>query len=69
MPLYEKLTLRKRFLVETVFDTLKNTFNISHTRHRSPANACINILAALVAYAYKTNKKTVKSLTIIQNLG
>ena len=68
MPMAEKLILRKRFLVETVFDALKNTLNISHTRHRSPANACVNILAALVAYAYKTNKNAKKNMTaLIQN--
>ncbi|MEN8237401.1 MAG: transposase [Pseudomonadota bacterium] len=38
MPLIEKLLLRKRFLVETVFDILKVHMNISHTRHRSPTN-------------------------------
>lgn len=67
MPLYEKIILRKRFLVETVFDTLKNTLNISHTRHRSPTNASVNILAALVAYAYKTNKNALKTSSLIQN--
>lgn len=67
IPFYEKLILRKRFLVETAFDTLKNTFNLSHTRHRSPTNACVNILAALVAYAYKTNKPALKNMNLIQN--
>ena len=67
MPLYEKLFLRKRFLVETVFDTLKNTLNLSHTRHRSPTNACVNILAALIAYAYKTNKSALNRKPLIQN--
>ena len=67
MPLYEKLFLRKRFLVETVFDTLKNNLNLSHTRHRSPTNACVNILAALIAYAYKTNKSALNRKPLIQN--
>jgi hypothetical protein len=54
MPLIEKLLLKKRFVAETVFDILKAQTNIQHTRHRSPANALVNILAALVAYSTKS---------------
>lgn len=65
--IYEKIILRKRFLVETVFDCLKNQCNINHSRYRSPANACINILASLAAYCFKNNKPHLKNLTIIPN--
>lgn len=41
MPLIEKILLRKRFLIETLFDILKIHMNLSHTRHRSPMNACV----------------------------
>jgi hypothetical protein len=61
MPLMDKLMLRKRFLIETVFGVLKQDMNIDHTRHRSPFNFLVNLLAALVAYSYKTNKPAVKS--------
>lgn len=60
----EKLLLRKRFIVETVFDILKSETNINHTRHRSPMNAAVNIISALVAYAFKTNKPKVKGVLI-----
>lgn len=56
MTLRDKILLRKRTIIETVFDYLKNKMNIEHTRHRSPINAFVNILAALVAYAFKKNK-------------
>lgn len=56
MPLIEKIMLRKRFLVETIFDVLKVHMNLSHTRHRSPTNACVNILSCLTAYQLKENK-------------
>jgi len=56
MPMQDKLLLRKRSIVETVFEILKHDMNIDHTRHRSPANACVNILAALVAYCLRINK-------------
>ena len=52
--------LRKRNLIETVFGYLKNTLNIEHTRHRSPVNAFVNILAALVTYSLKKNKPSLK---------
>ena len=68
MPLIEKLLLRKRFIIETIFDILKNQMNFSHTRHRSPINACINILPCLSAYQLKSHKPSFSSLTtLIQN--
>jgi transposase len=59
MPLMEKLLLKKRFVVETVFDILKAETNLQHTRHRSPANALVNILSALIAYSIKNNKPAI----------
>ena len=50
MNLYDKILLRKRALVETVNDELKNVCHIEHTRHRSVDNFAVNILAALIAY-------------------
>ena len=35
MPLVDKLLLRKRALIESVNDPLKNIAQIEHTRHRS----------------------------------
>ena len=59
MDLKEKIMLRKRSLIETVFGYLKNTLNIEHTRHRSPINAFVNILASLVSYSLKKNKPSI----------
>ena len=50
MNLYDKILLRKRALVETVNDELKNVCHIEHTRHRSVDNFAVNLLAALIAY-------------------
>jgi hypothetical protein len=60
LTLKDKILLRKRNLIETVFGYLKNTLNIEHTRHRSPINAFVNMLAALVTYSLKKNKPAVK---------
>lgn len=60
----EKLLLRKRFIVETVFHILKSETNLNHTRHRSPANAAVNIISAIVAYIFRTNKPAMKGVLI-----
>ncbi|PCS22981.1 hypothetical protein BTN49_1539 [Candidatus Enterovibrio escicola] len=39
--------LRKRFIIETVFDQLKNISKIEHSRHRSCISFMVNLLAAL----------------------
>ena len=36
MPLLDKLLLRKRFIIETLFNKLKSGMGLEHTRHRSP---------------------------------
>lgn len=50
MPLVDKILLRKRSLIEAVNDQLKNITQIEHTRHRSPANFVVNLLAGLISY-------------------
>lgn len=59
LSLQEKLLLRKRVLIETVFDYLKNKFQIEHTRHRSLLNAFVHIISILVAYQYKPTKPAI----------
>ena len=61
MPRIDKVLLRKRFLIETVFGQLKTSMNLEHSRHRSPISAALSIVAALVAYSYKTNKPKIKN--------
>jgi len=56
MPLFDKLMLRKRAIVETIHDQLKNISQIQHTRHRSVANFLVNVIAALIAYTHKEKK-------------
>lgn len=50
MNLHDKILLRKRALVETVNDELKNVCQIEHTRHRCIDNFASNLIAGLVAY-------------------
>ena len=46
----DKVLLRKRFMIETLFDKLKSSMGLEHNRHRSPINALVHILSSLAAY-------------------
>ena len=41
MPLADKLMLGKRFIIETVLDTLKSEMGLEHSRHRPVMNAMV----------------------------
>ena len=56
MRLWDKLLLRKRALIETINDQLKNISQIEHTRHRRMPGFMVNLVAALVAYSFRPNK-------------
>ncbi len=62
MPLADKVMLRKRFVIETVLDTLKSEMGLEHSRHRSVTNAMVHVLSCLVAYAFRPGKPSI-SLT------
>ena len=64
LPLVDKLLLRKRALIETINDQLKNISQLEHTRHRSVINWMVNLLAGLVAYTHQPKKP---SLDLSQN--
>lgn len=53
---FEKAILRRRSLIETVFDELKNLCQIEHTRHRSLCNFLVNLMAGVVAYCLSDKK-------------
>jgi transposase len=53
---FDALMLRKRSIIEAINDQLKNISQIEHTRHRSPANYMINVIAGLVAYPCQDKK-------------
>jgi hypothetical protein len=56
MPLRDKLLLRKRAIIETINDQLKNQSQIEHSRHRSPVNFLVNLIAGLCAYCLQPKK-------------
>lgn len=60
MELKDKILLRKRSVIETVNDELKNMCQIEHSRHRSFAGFIVNTIAALIAYSFFPKKPTIK---------
>ena len=60
MSLKEKILLRKRSIIETVNDQLKNISQIEHTRHRSVSNFLINMLAGIAAYTLQPKKPSLR---------
>ncbi|WP_373457556.1 IS982 family transposase [Wolbachia endosymbiont of Listronotus oregonensis] len=57
--LKEKILLRKRSIIETVFGCLKNKFEIEHTRHRSPINFMVHIFSTLISYSMQQKKPSI----------
>ena len=60
MTMADKLLLRKRSVIETVNDELKNVCQLEHSRHRSFGNFLANLLAAVVAYSFLPKKLAIK---------
>ena len=61
MNLYDRLMLRKRTVIESVNDFLKNICEIEHSRHRSITNFLVNLLSALAAYSFLPKKPSICS--------
>jgi hypothetical protein len=63
LPVIDKLLLRKRSLIETVNDQLKNISQIEHSRHRSVPNFLVNLVAGLIAYTYQEKRPSLNLRT------
>ncbi|NDL01266.1 hypothetical protein GPY23_20700 [Photorhabdus bodei] len=58
LSLWDKLMLRRQFLIETVMDQLKNISQIAHSRHRSQLGFLLEIVAGLIAYTFQPKKSS-----------
>lgn len=56
LPLMDKIMLRKRAIIESVVDQLKNISQVEHSRHRSVSNCFVNLLGGLIAYTWREKK-------------
>ena len=59
MNIGDKLHLRKRGTIESSIGILKESFDIEHSRHRSPSNFLCHIFSALAAYCFKEKKPSI----------
>jgi uncharacterized membrane protein YjjP (DUF1212 family) len=59
--------LRKRFVIETVFDQLKNISQIEHSRHRSLSGFMVNLIGGLIAYTFQPKKPSIKLTRLEKN--
>lgn len=57
--LQDKIMLRKRSFIETIFSSLKSLNTWIHHRHRSPINALAHLIAGLISYQIRTHKPNI----------
>ena len=67
MNMRDKILLRKRSVIETVNDQLKNISQAEHSRHRSFGNFITNLVARLIAYSFQEKKPSIKFETESNN--
>lgn len=60
MSMSDKILLRKRSVIETVNDELKNVCQVEHSRHRSPINFFTNLIAGIIAYHFLPKKPAIR---------
>jgi len=64
MSLMDRILLRKRAIIESVIDQLKNISQIEHSRHRSVTNFLVNLICGLIAYAHQPKKPSLGRETL-----
>ena len=60
MELKDKILLRKRSIIETINDELKNICQVEHSRHRSFENFISNLISGLIAYSFFPKKPAIR---------
>ncbi len=57
--MFDIIMSKKRVLVESVFNILKNKLQLYHTRHRSIKNFCVHMLSVLISYQLSPSKPSI----------
>ena len=65
MPMSDNLLLRKRSIIETINDQLKNISQIEHSHHRSFINFFLNLIAGLIAYCLQPKKPSIRTNVLL----
>ena len=69
MTVSDRLLLRKRSIIETLNDELKNIAQVEHSRHRSMHNFIVNLLAGIAAYCLFPKKPSVNLGMSVRSCG
>ena len=64
---HDSVILRKRSIIETINDELKNMAQVEHSRHRSFHNFVNNLMSGLAAYCFFPKKPTLRLEREIDN--
>ena len=56
MSMWDKIMLRKRYVIKCINEFLKNKANLVHSRHRAVHNCLVNLCSVLTAYCFFDNK-------------
>ena len=67
MTMRDKILIRKRSIIETINDQLKNICQGEHSRHRSFGNFITNLIGSLIAYSFQEKKPSIKFQTETKN--
>ena len=63
MPMWDKIMLRKRYVIECITELLKNKANLVHSRHRSVPNFIMNIWPSPHIVSSTTSLKPCQSIS------
>lgn len=73
LSIWDKILLKKRSLIESVYHIMKDSLHLEHSRHRSVTNAGIYYITTVIAYCWKPNKPKIKfnkeETLLLQALG
>ena len=64
---HDSVILRKRSIIETINDELKNMAQVEHSRHRSFHNFVNNLMSGLAAYCFFPKKPMLRLEREIDN--
>jgi len=66
-PMYDRILLRKRAIIETINDELKNIAQTEHSRHRSFPNFIVNLIGGITAYCLFPKKQMINFERVCSN--
>ncbi len=60
LEIWDKILLKKRSLIESVYNVMKNSLHLEYSRHRSITNAGVYYITTIIAYTWKPTKPEIK---------